>query len=43
LGTEDVFFGVAEAEDGTFGKIKRVRGLARAEGKLVSGGWKELV
>jgi hypothetical protein len=26
-----------------FGKIRRVRGLARGEGKLVSKGWEELV
>jgi len=43
LGAEEVFFGVAGAETGIFLKIKRVRGLARGEGKLVSGGWEELV
>jgi len=42
LGAGEAFFGVA-AVAGIFGKIRWVRGLARVEGKLVSGGWEELV
>jgi hypothetical protein len=42
-GAEEGFFGAAGAEAGIFGKIRSVRGLARVEGKLVSGGWEELV
>ena len=42
MGAGEVFFGVA-AVTGIFGKIRRVRGLARVEGKLVSRGWEELV
>ena len=43
MGAGEVFFGVAAAVTDIFGKIRRVRGLARVAGKLVSRGWEELV
>ena len=43
MGAGEAFFGEAVVEAGIFVKIRRVRGLARGEGKLVSKGWEELV
>ena len=43
MGVAEAFFGVVAAVTDIFGKIRWVRRLARVEGKLVSGGWEELV
>ena len=39
----DAFLGWEGAVTGIFVKIRGVRGLARATGKLVAEGWEELV